>query len=349
MQRTAILLSTFVIAWSASSASAQPASLLDQAIEENNDSKGAAKLDGAALAKAADRLVERTFESVRKDILAATAALRHGDRRAAKKHAERALTRLDALPKYVDARDYRDRARGLLRKAVRGKVRRPVAAAKSAKSTKRKPVPTDEEILRMTDQGDDAGDAGFLESGEIVDVDALLDDDQRRHAYERELDDALRRSRSDWIFRTNEAAIAPLADMAYPGDWPRKVAQRARYRDGVLYEGQPFVGEDGQTYITTLYDLGDLVHPIPNFYASYPGTAREQRTQELDRMYLRMRSRIFNGYPGELAAGLPLLHFFGGIDNNAISTRTDPYQTARIVRTIESFINVGGGADDLPN
>ncbi|MBK8269156.1 MAG: hypothetical protein IPK83_12950 [Planctomycetes bacterium] len=65
---------------------------------------------------------------------------------------------------------------------------------------------------------------------------------------------------------------------------------------------------------------------------------------------------IFNGWPEDLAAGLPLLHFFGGIDNNAISTRTDPNETARIMAILNQFVNsqsagaaVGGGKQNDPN
>jgi hypothetical protein len=108
---------------------------------------------------------------------------------------------------------------------------------------------------------------------------------------------------------------------------------------------QSFTGADGQTYTTAVYDISDLVVSVPDFYAPYPATAREQRQWELDRQYLRERSQIFNGYPEDLAAGLPLLHFFGGINQNAIGGRTDPNQRMRVLRTIDAFLNhqTGGG------
>ena len=78
---------------------------------------------------------------------------------------------------------------------------------------------------------------------------------------------------------------------------------------------------------------------MPNFYATYPWSGYEQHQRLLDRQYLRERSMIFNGWPEDLAAGMPLLHFFGGIDNNAVSTRTDPYETARIMDILNNFVN----------
>ena len=37
-------------------------------------------------------------------------------------------------------------------------------------------------------------------------------------------------------------------------------------------------------------------------------------------------------------AGLPLLRFFGGIDNNAVSRSTAPAETERALRIIEKFL-----------
>jgi hypothetical protein len=35
---------------------------------------------------------------------------------------------------------------------------------------------------------------------------------------------------------------------------------------------------------------------------------------------------------------MPLLHFFGGIGNNAVGTRTDPAETERVPRIIEQIL-----------
>ena len=345
MTRTGTLLAIIAVCFVASTVvSAQPAGLLEQAIEENNAKAKPKGQDAKKLVEDADRFVERSFKDIRADIVAARRALQIRDRAAAAKRLENAERLLESLPKYVDVSVYRNQIRGLAR-SVRRAPRSPARANAGG------PAKDNLGVLTLTEQdnGQDQAPVPPTESGEIVDVSALLDDDHQQHVYDREINAALRQNRANWILSANEAAIAPFTEsLTYPADWPQRVAKRARYRDGVVYEGKPFVGDDGQTYFTAIYDLGDLVHPIPNFYATYPGSHLEHYFQVTDRTALQQRSQIFNGYPEDLAAGLPLLHFFGGIDHNAISTRTDPAQTARVTRIIESFIGgapapVGGG------
>lgn len=286
--------------------------------------------------------IDQSFRKARLHIIQAQQALRQGNVNLAETKIDVAQRTLDELPKYVDATPYRHELKRL-KNAMRRK------AAKASKTTTRKePIVVGDSKLAVTrrvedestgpltlmDTGDDSGNT---ETGEIIDVESVLGEDQRRHAYEREMDLALRRARTDVILSNNEAAM-PFPDMEFPHDWAAKTERRAKYRDGVIYKGKPFTGQDGQEYYTAIYDLGDLVHPVPNFYASYPGTVRRQRFENQDRFWLQYRSQIYGGYPEDLAAGLPLLHFFGGIDNNAISTRTDPRETERIMRTLERFI-----------
>lgn len=325
---------------------AQPAGLLEQAIEEDQARKNAQKPGGKDLVAAADRFVEESFRAIRNDIVAAKRALQAGDRDASRARVGHAKRLLKSLPKYVDSSVYRNQIRALERKIGRktGRTARGDIAGPPSRAKRRA------ETLSLTEQGNETGPAStetqITETGEIVDVEALIDDDHQQHVYDRDIAAALRQNRVNWILTANEAAIAPFTDsLTYPADWPQRVAKRTKYRDGVIFEGQPFTGDDGQTYFTAIYDLGDLVHPIPNFYAAYPGSSREQRQQDLDRAALRDRSQIFNGYAHDLAAGLPLLHFFGGIDHNAISTRTDPIEAARITRIIETFVNGRSAAD----
>ncbi len=293
--------------------------------------------------------IEQTFRRVRLGIIQARQALRAGDGGLARTHLTAAQAELDALPPYVDAGPYRQEVRSLLVAAHRkaGKdapMREPGPAMENLEVGKfaARSSPGAGEPANPPTLGD-AGEAamvpagGGAETGEIVDVERVLGESWRRNVYDREVTEALRRQRAEVILSNNEAALA-TPGMTFPADWREKSHRRARYSEGVIYESKPRVGEDGKTYITAIYDLGDLVHPVPNFYASYPGTARQQRIETLDRQYLRERSQIFNGWPEDLAAGLPLLHFFGGIDNNAVSMRTDPRETERIIRLLEEFI-----------
>jgi hypothetical protein len=289
--------------------------------------------------------IDQIFRLVRLDVLQARRALRAADAALAMAKIEHAESALDGLPDPVDASPYRRQLIELRKAAVRRAGRRARQAGGSGQTSTRQratratpasSAPGDERVLTLIDGAQEEGPSP---TGRIIDVDSLLDESGDTHVYARELAEARRRNRVDWVLNSDEAAMAPLAELAFPADWPERTARRAKYRDGVIYESRPYQGKDGKMYTTVIYNLGDLVHPVPNFYASYPGTAREQRMQNLDRQYLRERSQIFNGYPEDLAAGLPLLHFFGGIDNNAVSPRTDPRQTERIVRIIERFVN----------
>lgn len=309
--------------------------------------------------------VNRVFRSVRLNLIQARQALREGDSALALQQIRSGYASLETLPDYVDVAPYQKELRTLENAAKR----------KAAKALKR--IEADgstASVVRKTSEGPTMADAGeessststtvvttessrmthdfsFAESGEIIAIDEALYGDQAIHAYERELARALNRQRAEHLIHNQVAAFPPPvdSDMVYPADWAEKTARRAEYRDGVIHEGRPFQGPDGQTYQTVIYDLAELVHPVPNFYASYPGTVREQRMQELDRQYLRERSMIFNGWPEDLAAGMPLLHFFGGIDNNAISTRTDPNETQRIVNILDRFIHSeSAGATSSP-
>ena len=192
----------------------------------------------------------------------------------------------------------------------------------------------------LTDAGAEVEETatGSEETGEIIHVDDLLGESHERHVYDRELTRELRQDRAQILVRQNEASLPPLTDMTFPDDWAEKTARRSRYRDGLIYKGKPFTGKDGKSYYSAIYDLGDLVHPVPNFSAIYPASVREQRFQREDRYYLQTRSQIFGGYADDLAAGLPLLHYFGGIDDNAVSTRTDPRETERILRILDEFV-----------
>lgn len=183
-------------------------------------------------------------------------------------------------------------------------------------------------------------DADNSNTGEIIDVDGLLAATQRRLEYDRDLDRAIAAARADMLLTVSEAALPPSVqgDMTFPANWAEKSAKRSKYRDGMIYRTPDFTGPDGQTYYSAIYDLGDLVHPVPNFYAPWALSGWEQRVQMEDRAALRNRSQIFGGYADDLAAGLPLLHFFGGVDNNAVSTRTDPREAQHVVRMIEQFM-----------
>ena len=296
--------------------------------------------------------VDQAFRSVRIDILQVREALRVGDADLASLKLKHAEATLKDLPKQTDTAIYQ-RELGELRKAV---VRHANQTDTSGEATPGNSQGKD--TVTLADGLDDASTPATQTAtaneksaraadrepepsfgGKIIDVEALLAESGNLHSYDWAMEQARRRNRTEWFLNNNEASMAPTTDMTFPADWQERTARRARYREGVIYESQPFTGPDGQTYTTVIYDLGDLVHPVPDFPATYTGLAWDQRNEMLDRQYLRERSQIFNGYADDLAAGLPLLQFFGGIDTDAYRPRTDRAETERIIQTIERFVN----------
>lgn len=302
--------------------------------------------------------VQQTIADVRITLAQAQGALRDGDIALAKSKADSAGMSLDNLPPDVDVSVYREKIKTTLNSVRRAdrkagnKSRQvdatltlgdageltPVDTSAPAAATANTSAPIPYTPPPSNTEPVTSGDMVETRTGEMYDND--------QHVYDRSVEAALLQGRADVLMRSGgEDMIPPATDLTYPSDFADKTRRRARYRDGVIYESQSFTGADGQTYTTAVYDISDLVVSVPDFYAPYPATAREQRQWELDRQFIRDRSYIFNGYPEDLAAGLPLLHFFGGINQNAIGGRTDPNQRARVLRTIELFLNqqTGGG------
>jgi len=291
--------------------------------------------------------VQQTLAEVRLELVQARAALRDGDAALAKAKAQSAGMNLDNLPPDVDVGIYRQQIKQALNSARRAdrrlaKARQVDESLTLGDAGEMTPVNTTPPADATTPPADPAP----VTTADTGNDNAIAIHDSDQHVYDRSVAAALRQNHVDWVLRTHEDTLVPTTDLTYPADFATKTRNRARYRDGVVYESQPFTGADGQTYTTAIYDISDLVVSVPDFYAPYPATAREQRQWELDRQFIRDRSYIFNGYPEDLAAGLPLLHFFGGINQGAIGGATDPYQRARVLRTIDAFLNqqnAGGG------
>jgi len=270
--------------------------------------------------------INQAFRSVQLNMIEARSALRGGDLDLARTKIDQAESILADLPDRVDTTPYRRQLmtlrNGLQRRTANAAPTEARPAETHPAETQPAPDPTNDRIW----------------AGDLVDVDALLDDTADRLVYARELDQAMRQRRARRIINNQHAALPPEGLLEFPHDWAERTARRQANADGVVYRGLPFQGDDGETYYTAVYDLGDLVHPVPNFYATFPGFAWEQRRALLDRQALRRRSQIFNGYPEDLAYGLPLLHYFGGVDHNAVSAPFDIHERDRIVETVERFL-----------
>lgn len=296
--------------------------------------------------------VASTFRSVRLAVIQAREALGRGDFEFAEREIVNAEFALRGLPRDVDATPYWRQLTQLRKSLARKRGDTPTPT--DTKSNGRKGGPAESGVLLLGDTGEEMHSTDAPENppvevsvvadnanrGEILDVDNLLAATQRRLEYDRDIDLAIRAGRAEVLLTAADAALPPdvHGGMTFPADWAQKTAKRAKYQGGMIYRTPDFTGPDGQTYYTAIYDLGDLVHPVPNFYAPWALSGWEQRVQMEDRAALRWRSQIFNGYAEDLAAGLPLLHFFGGIDNNAVSMRTDPREAQHVVQVIQQFM-----------
>ena len=109
----------------------------------------------------------------------------------------------------------------------------------------------------------------------------------------------------------DEARVVPPGDIFYPSDWPQRTARRAVYADGAIARSDPWTGHDGKQWQVVIYDVSDLTYVTPDFIYPGGGSLIENMYNALDRDALR-RSQIFHGYAEDLAAGIPLLNFFGG-------------------------------------
>ncbi|HPF40852.1 MAG TPA: hypothetical protein P5081_13965 [Phycisphaerae bacterium] len=297
--------------------------------------------------------VASVFRGVRLSVIQSREALGVGDIDLAERLIANAEFDLRGLPSEIDATPYWRKLTAARKSIARKRGYDPgdTPDGSVGQSEPSRVAPAADDVLLLDDTGEEETAAPSSKpivvdlasdsnTGEIIDVDELLAATQRRLEYDRDLDRAIAAARADMLLTAAEAALPPSANggMTFPSDWAEKSARRSKYRDGVIYRTPDFTGPDGQTYYTAIYDLGDLTHPVPNFYAPWALSGWEQRVQMEDRAALRNRSQIFGGYADDLAAGLPLLHFFGGIDNNAVSTRSDPRETQRVVRMIEQFM-----------
>jgi hypothetical protein len=129
---------------------------------------------------------------------------------------------------------------------------------------------------------------------------------------------AYKSDEADALLDTERSRRIPRSLLTYPEDWPDITERRKKYADGTIYKGEPFRGKDGQMRYTAIYDLRDLLVEVPDFTDAPEMDLAEEIRNVGDRAALRFQSEIFRGYAEDLAAGVPLLQFFGGVDESRI-------------------------------
>jgi hypothetical protein len=313
--------------------------------------------------------IDLVLSQARLELIQSRKALRARRFVEAARKAQTVLTLLKQLPTGVDASVYELQAEGILAKAERAGVAidRVPATAPESPEERRLAAATYRldgqaraaaQIARGYDGADTAdidthGDAqalreralwnqmpdeyGYRPSKEIIDVETVLERDRQRLYYQDALRTAYQADEARLLVEADEARVTPQGIVSYPDNWPEIVAKRAKYKDGVIARSPSWIDQDGREWYVALYDIRDLIYIVPNFQPPMGVTAGEQLRNLFDREALRWRSEIFGGLPEDLAAGLPLLRYFGGIDDRA-GPRYSAERQQRIVEMIKAFV-----------
>ncbi len=191
-------------------------------------------------------------------------------------------------------------------------------------------------------------DDGYRPAREIFDGDAIARRGEQRLPYQDALRDAYLDDEQRRLIEIDEDRIAPQDWVSYPDDWMARMERRKKYEGGQIARGPSHTGPDGQEWYLGLYDLHDLIYVAPDFQPTV-GFTFDAARDAADRQYLRERSWIFNGTPADLAAGIPLLRYFGGVDDFAY--RGPKYSMERygqILQMMQAFSDRHSEAKMIP-
>ncbi len=317
--------------------------------------------------------------TARLELIMARKALRGARNDDAAKHARAALAALAPLGDSEEFGELALQAEGILSRATRAPVtagamqplspvgagsgQPPAAAGPKALPEPRDPARAAARIARGYDGADtpeidtrgnaDAlheramlrahEDSGYRPGREVVDLDAVYERDRQRLAYEGALREAYKADEARLLVEADQARIAPQGEIAFPDDWQERISKRAANRDGVAARSSTWTDKDGRQWHVAVYDIADLTYVPPDFAPIGGIDFVESLWNAEDRAALRWRSQIFGGYAEDLAAGIPLLRYFGGLDPYAL--RGPKYSAGRqqqVIDMINRFTNVGG-------
>lgn len=320
--------------------------------------------------------VNMVMADARLELVLSRKALKNGQAREAAQRALRVQQLVASLPDEVDASSYELQAEGILARAQKAGVdvaalngqvgaasaekvpesrledpldRDARAASRLARSFEGSDTPeidttgNVERLARRSLRNQKPDDRGYRPGREIFDTGALRARAEQDIAYQGSLDEAIADSETRRVVAAQEARVAPEGWVTYPDDWPQIVAKRARYRDGVVARSPGWIDENGREWYTAIYDIHDLTYVVPDFQPPVALHPAEQLRNELDRAALRQFSDLFTGYPEDLAKGIPLLRFFGGVDD--MEFRGPKYSAERqeeIIEMIRQITNHSG-------
>jgi hypothetical protein len=253
---------------------------------------------------------------IRLELVQARKASRVEQYAAAAQHAQRVLALIRELPKSIDADDYELVAEGILARAARHGVTVAEAAPRSPAVVN--------------------GAAPAIET------------DRPPARYQAMVSDAYRGDEVRELVRVEETRLTPSGDVAYPYGWPDRVERRAR-SGGAIARSQSWIGPDGKEWYAAVYDTRQLTYVPPDFSLAFGLDPAEEARTVADREALRQRSQIFGGYAEDLAAGIPLLQFFGGVDDFALrGPKYSAERQAELIQLIEAFTTQQSEAKVIP-
>lgn len=172
---------------------------------------------------------------------------------------------------------------------------------------------------------------------EVEHQEAISADAERLH-YLRLLSERVREDESRILMDADAARIVPAGDVEYPEDFAEKVARRKPYDGGQVARSESWRDAEGREWYAAVYDIRDITYEPPDFEPSFSLNIAEQTRNELDREALRQRSRIFSGDARDLAAGIPLLHYFGGVNDRALrGPKYSPERQREVAEMIRAF------------
>jgi hypothetical protein len=310
---------------------------------------------------------EATLATVRLELILARKALRDERYEEAARKACRVLALVKQVPSGAEAGEFELQAEGVLAKAARqgvdvealrrqadqaavgvapgeanldAKVQQAARLARQYTGSTSKDMDTrgDERALReRTLQRQTPDRYGYRPAREIVDTPALDVRDDQRVYYQAALEGAYKDSETQALVEAAESRVVADGVVSYPPDWPEKMKKREQYRGGMIARTPSWTDQDGREWYVAVYDVRDLIYVPPDFTTPAFNPLIAQR-DALDRDALRWQSWIFRGGPDDLAAGIPLLRYFGGVDDTAY--RGPKYSRERqqqLVELIKAF------------
>ena len=300
--------------------------------------------------------IDLTLAQTRLELVLARQALHKPDYQDAASRALRVLDLLKGLPPDVDVSDYELQAEGIVARAQKAGIN---VEALRAQAGREQPLPQPDDNLNdpVRAEARDTRTAADAHRRRVVqrpvpdqyayhpgkasfDIDVTLERDHQRLGYEAALRKAYQADAARLLTEVDEARVVPATDLAYPNDWPDKVARRKKYAGGEIARSKSWTDKDGREWYVAIYDIQDLIYVPPDFQPTFSLDPVEDLRNALDRDALRWRSGLFNWgtSPADWWNTIPLLRYFGGVDDYAF--RGPKYSAERqqqIVEMIQAF------------